>query len=119
MLLCGLALTALGWSRMVDQRAERARSRALDVVVTWRPLGHGTPTFGALMRRAARAGAPIRLEPSEVDALGDAVRVIVRGGRSPEEGVVLKVRMATRAVEPESTAGQSWLSRLPEIESPP
>jgi len=117
--LCGLALTALGWSRMVDQRAERVRSRALDVVVTWRPMGAGTPTFGALMRRAARAGAPMRLEPGDVDVLGDRVRVLVRGGHAPSDGVKLNVDTAGRAVEVESSAGQAWLARLPEIHAPP
>jgi len=119
--LCAVALSALGWSRMFDQQAERARSRALDVVVMWRPRGAGTPTFGALMRRAARSGAPMRLEPGHVDVLSDVVHVSVhvKAGRAPPGGLELRVDTATRSVEAASSEGGDWFVRLAEIQAPP
>ncbi len=108
-LLVALAASAtLGLWRMHQDLDTRHRSRALDVLSTWRPAGPGTRSFGSVMRRGGRQGA--RFEAGEVEWLAGAVVVTARG---PSEGDArFRVDLDTRAVEPLDDEARRWVERL-------
>ncbi len=86
----------------------RHRSRALDVLSTWRPAGAGTRSFGSVMRRGGGHG--VRFEADEVERFDGAVIVTARGPGA--DAARFRVDLDTRAVEPLDAEAQRWVDRL-------